>query len=379
VSEQYVEYVEGRLYALFRKEFELCQVKPGERAVVMYDAASRPDYVQAASGALESLDAVVFTIHLPGVARGDMPSPAGIALAAVTAHPTADNGKAAVYAGNSPASSVMAGVASAVDFVVDLARLHHAPGRVEIINAGARMLTVGERPDALERMFPSEDLKRRVMAGVKLMEKAKQMRVTSQAGTDVSCDIDGTTVLYQYGFADAPARYDSWPGGFLATFPNPGSTHGRIVLDVGDLIYHFNRYVESQVALTVEHGYITKIEGGGLDAKLIRGYLESWDDRECFATSHFGWGLNERASWDALQFYDKNSTQGQDGRAVYGGFLWSTGPTPYVKRFVPGHFDIPMRNCSVLLDGEAVVVDGDVVHEKMRVPGFRTSKVPAQA
>ena len=38
---------------------------------------------------------------------------------------------------------------------VDLVRLHHAPGRVEVLKSGARYLTVNERPDMLERCFPT--------------------------------------------------------------------------------------------------------------------------------------------------------------------------------------------------------------------------------
>jgi 2,5-dihydroxypyridine 5,6-dioxygenase len=60
-----------------------------------------------------------------------------------------------------------------------------------------------------------------------------------------------------------------------------------------------------------------------------------------------------------------------DGRAFYGNFLFSTGPNseaggPNNSRC---HIDIPMRGCSVYLDGNPMVIDGDVVAVGQRVEG----------
>ena len=33
----------------------------------------------------------------------------------------------------------------------------------------------------------------------------------------------------------------------------------------------------------------------------------------------------------------------------------------YAKRYSPGHFDLPMRKCSIALDGKDVVVEGQLV------------------
>ena len=39
-------------------------------------------------------------------------------------------------------------------------------------------------------------------------------------------------------------------------------------------------------------------------------------------------------------------------------FLWSTGANQDAGRFTQGHFDLPMRNCTIALDGRVVVKDG---------------------
>ena len=60
-----------------------------------------------------------------------------------------------------------------------------------------------------------------------------------------------------------------------------------------------------------------------------------------------------------------------DGRAYYGNVLFSTGPN-----FEFGgtndthcHLDLPMKNCSLWLDDEPIVRDGEIVPEEMRAPG----------
>jgi 2,5-dihydroxypyridine 5,6-dioxygenase len=38
--------------------------------------------------------------------------------------------------------------------------------------------------------------------------------------------------------------------------------------------------------------------------------------------------------------------------------LWSTGANQYAGRFTEGHFDLPMRHCTIALDGQVVVKEG---------------------
>jgi 2,5-dihydroxypyridine 5,6-dioxygenase len=52
---------------------------------------------------------------------------------------------------------------------------------------------------------------------------------------------------------------------------------------------------------------------------------------------------------------------GVDGRCFEGNFLVSTGPNYVAKRHTACHFDIPMRGCSIFLDGRPIVLDGTVV------------------
>jgi 2,5-dihydroxypyridine 5,6-dioxygenase len=59
-----------------------------------------------------------------------------------------------------------------------------------------------------------------------------------------------------------------------------------------------------------------------------------------------------------MAFYDKADFNGTELRAFAGNFLYSTGANEVAGRHTPGHFDLPLRNCTVLLDGVAVVEQG---------------------
>jgi len=100
------------------------------------------------------------------------------------------------------------------------------------------------------------------------------------------------------------------------------------------------------------------IDGDGLDADLFRSYLAAFGDRESYAVSHVGFGMNRAARWDYLELYDKAQINGTEARAFAGNFLFSTGANENAGRYTAGHFDLPMRNCTIALDGRVVVDAG---------------------
>ena len=66
------------------------------------------------------------------------------------------------------------------------------------------------------------------------------------------------------------------------------------------------------------------------------------------------------ARYEALTMYDRNDINCTELRAVAGNFLYSTGANEFAGRFTRGHFDLPMMDCTIALDGVAVV-DGGVL------------------
>ncbi|QQE07579.1 2,5-dihydroxypyridine 5,6-dioxygenase [Cupriavidus sp. ISTL7] len=256
------------------------------------------------------------------------------------------------------------------DILIDLIGLLHSPEQLDIQKAGTRVLMVVEPPDILARMLAREDTRPRVEAAGRKIAAASTLRITSPAGTDLTYRLGqySHSPILQYGYTDQPA------GGtiFQARSPIPGRTRGergRHRVARGDIIYPFKEFVRGNVRITVRNGFITDIEGG-FDAEHLAHFLAAWNDPDAYAMAHIGWGLDEMALWNGISLINKETAIGQDGRAFYGNVLWSTGPNTDVggTRNTPAHLDIVMKGASLYLDGEPMVLDGDVIPADQRVP-----------
>ena len=97
-----------------------------------------------------------------------------------------------------------------------------SPEQHEILEAGTKILLAVEPPEVLVRMMPTMADRERVLAAAARSERAREMRVTSKAGTDLRCPLGEFPAIAEYGFVDEPGRWDHWPSGFALTFPNEG-------------------------------------------------------------------------------------------------------------------------------------------------------------
>ena len=184
------------------------------------------------------------------------------------------------------------------------------------------------------------------------------MRVTSALGTDLVVDLRGAPCGGTAGFGTTPGSVAHWPGGLCLAFPGQNAVNGRIVMGVGDMNLTFKTYLTSQIDFTIENDFVTAIKGDGIDALHFREYMEAWGDRNAYGMSHVGWGMHPGARWVSAAMYDKRDMQAVEFRALAGSFLWSTGANQYAGRYTLGHFDLPMSNCTIALDGRVVVRDG---------------------
>jgi 2,5-dihydroxypyridine 5,6-dioxygenase len=207
-------------------------------------------------------------------------------------------------------------------------------------------------------MRPDETLETRVRAAAKMLRASRRMTVTSAAGTDLDIDMAGASTVGIWGFTAKPGTLAHWPGGLVVSFPKGRSVNGTLVLDRGDVNLTFKRYLAEPVALTLEQDYVTAIEGSGADAEMMRTYLAAWGERDAYAVSHVGFGMNPRARYEALAMYDQRDFNGTELRAVAGNFLFSTGANEFAGRYTAGHFDIPVMRTTITVDNTVVVRAG---------------------
>jgi 2,5-dihydroxypyridine 5,6-dioxygenase len=339
--------IEAKWIDAFVRVFELCKVQPGEACAILSETQSRRLNVHLAELALARLGATQFHVVVPS-----QPQDAPV--------PVRSTGASNALAGQRAAIEGLKAAGLVVDLTVE--GLLHARELPEVLAGGARLMMISnEHPDALERLVPEPAMEPRVKAAIKRARAAGTMRVVSAAGTDLTVDMRGASTAGVWGWCDRPKTVAHWPGGLVVSFPKAGSVNGTLVLDAGDVNLTFKRYLESPVRLTIEADYMTRIDGNGTDAELMRRYFAAWGDREAYATSHVGWGMNEAARYEALAMYDRRDTNGTEIRAFAGNFLFSTGANEFARRFTKGHFDLPVRNCTITLDGQPVVEEGRLV------------------
>jgi 2,5-dihydroxypyridine 5,6-dioxygenase len=342
-----VDRIEAKWIDTFEAAFRLCEVSAGDEVTILSESQSRAINTHLAELALLRIGAR--PCHLV------VPTPP---LAAPV--PVRSTGSSVALQQIAPVLAALKASKLVVDLTVE--GLMHSDETPVILGAGSRILYISnEHPEALERMAPDASIIPRVLKGRAMMQAAKTMHVTSAAGTDLAIGLEGARIGGNLGATITPGSLATWPGGICSCFPARGTVTGVLVLDEGDINITFKRYLEKPIRLVIEQDYVTAVEGKGTDADLMRAYFDAWNDPEAYGTSHVGWGMNHGARWESLMLYDKGDINGIEARAFAGNFLFSTGANPFADRHTLGHFDLPVRGCTITLDGTPVVIDGKLV------------------
>jgi 2,5-dihydroxypyridine 5,6-dioxygenase len=336
--------LEPRWVAAFVEVMRRCGVEAGDACAVLSESQTRPVLPALAAQALAQVGARAFHVTVP--------SPP-----VTTPVPVRSTGASAALGGQAAVVAALSRCALIVDCTVE--GLQHAAELPQILASGARVLVIShEHPEILERCLPRDEDEEDARRAMRRLKAARRMTVTSRAGTDLVIDLAGARIGGVWGYTRKPGTLTHWPGGLVLAFPAAGAVRGTLVLDRGDVNLTFKRYLADPVRLSIDADHVTAIEGDSPDAELMRGHLAAWDDRAAYAVSHVGWGLNRRARWDAMAFYDKADFNGTELRAFAGNFLYSTGANEVAGRHTLGHFDLPLRGCTIALDGDVVVRDG---------------------
>lgn len=327
------------LIPLFKRSLALSNLKPGETLLIYTDTHTNPHYPAAALGAALDLGAEAFQVTVP------------------TSVPENDQG-------------VLADIWAGVDMVLDLvSTVAHA---YSLLNAaalenGGRVLRCGQPQDVLMRLSPLPEIRQRAKAGAALMEQATTMRVTSDAGTDLTVNVRDRVVLALYSLADEPGRWDNWPSGMVAVGPDETGANGTLVLDINDVILRLGRYVTSPVKMTLRDGLIVDIEGGS-DARLLEDWFASYNEPDAYRIAHIGWGCEHRADWNRMGAYLLEGAV-QDQEAFYGNMQIAFGANTAIFRGANrcrAHMDFPCRKTSIWLDETQVLDHGQFLIDELK-------------
>jgi len=326
------------LVPLFTEVLAACALNKGQTLLVYADNHSPPHYAAAFLQAGQDLGAIPFQITVPATTS---PVESGVIL---------DAWKAS-------------------DLVIDLASYGtsiYRPLRTQSLQTGTRILRVTEPEDVLFRMRPDPVVRDRAKLSEQMVEAAREFQITSSGGTDLVVNKEGRTAFGLWGIADQPGKWDHYPMGLVVVGANRKGTYGTLVVEPGDILLAMQRYATTRITMRIEEGVINQVEGG-LDAELLKQWLESWHDERAYWISHVGWGCDHRADWNRLA--RKGSGGTDDVESFYGVMQIAFGrDTSFLggTNDVPAHMDFDSLHNNIALDGRAVINDGEFVIDELR-------------
>lgn len=244
----------------------------------------------------------------------------------------------------------------------------------DVLFAGVRWLDVNGEETYMRRMFPSEALTTRTRKGAERMGRAETLRITSDAGTDLTLRKRGRKGHAQIGRVDEPGRWDNYGFGLVACAPEEDQTEGVLSFDIGDSLGLFlgpySNLLFQPVRFIFEHGRIARVEGSET-ARAYERFLERLRRTEHYHVGHIGWGTHDRAVWGGPNF-----TVG-DWESYYGNVMVHLGhnifdtpvansglggrSAPTTDWPVPPHSGGVVLNHSLWLDGEQILDHGRIV------------------
>ena len=336
---EYYEYELGKAADVLVKE--LFKLKEGEEFVITADTESDPRVVDATARAAFSAGAKPIVVWLP--------SPLGVGKAADPMLP----------------QRTLTAMLKEADAWVEFNNkwlLYSTPWDIAVReNEKLRYLClVGMNVDMMVRCIGRVNypvLKRFLEKVVELTREAKEVRITTPAGTDVVFENDPRHPFFlEDGYADKPGIH--MMAGQIGWAPKVGSVNGVIVFD-GSLVPPIGK-LEHPVKLHVEDDRVIEIEGEQ-EAAEFKAWLEGFEDPNMFLIAHVCYGFHPNAKLTGNILEDER---------VWGCTEWGLGSIdpmtlPPEGRPAKSHTDGICLNSSVWLDGVQLLDKGRVIHPEL--------------
>ena len=321
---------------------EVFQVKPGETVVITCDTASDMELVDATASSVYSAGAKPMTITTA--------TPAGVGKAADPEIPV----------------EALTGVLCAADVWIEYNHqwlLYSTPFEIAMEkNPKLRyMCLVDFDTNLLIRTVGNVNiptLQTFMKAFTEKNKKAKTMRVTTPAGTDVSFEIEPRHKLCcDCGDASVPGMH--MMAGQINVVPRFGTIQGKIVFD-GTITPPFGTVPSQPVVLNIKDSIVTSMEGGPEAAEYWK-FLESFDDEGMFKLAHIAYGFNPGAHLNGNVVEDER---------VWGCTEWVIGyvspiDAPPAGQDAASHTDGISLNSSVWWDGVQIMDEGKIVDPEL--------------
>lgn len=225
----------------------------------------------------------------------------------------------------------------------------HTQARKEASKKGVRIATLpGITEDIMQRTLNADyqRIAKLSMLFADLLSKGSHVHISTPAGTDLTLSIAGRDGHPDTGINHAPGDLGNLPAGEAYVAPVEGTAEGVFVIDgamagIGVL--------ETPIKLTVEKGYVSKIEGGQ-EGKKLEATLDEYG-KEARNIAELGIGTNDQAILSGRVLEDEK-VMGTVHIALgnnfgFGGICQ-----------IPLHLDGILLNPTLTIDGQVVIKDG---------------------
>jgi leucyl aminopeptidase (aminopeptidase T) len=168
--------------------------------------------------------------------------------------------------------------------------LSHTTARIEAVDAGARMATLPGITDGVFLMgldADYESIREECAKVLSQVEDAREVRVTSPQGTDITFEIGDRDWMEDTGIVHEPGAFSNLPAGEV--FVSPDSGGGTVVVD-GTMMPHGELEEGQRVRFEVEDGMVTHIEDDALRAEVESAADEAGE--EAYNLAELGIGTN---------------------------------------------------------------------------------------
>lgn len=225
----------------------------------------------------------------------------------------------------------------------------HTQARYEAQAAGARVIIL---PESHENILLSKGLsadfvalKPKVEKLADILSKGKEVRITTEKGTDFTISIAGREGRALTGFANSK---DVSAAHCIEASIAPVEGTGQGVLVVDGSIPGVG-LIETPVTVTIEKGRAVSITGG-LEAEMFSHILKNKNDESnsIYQVGEFGIGMNPECELE-------NSMLSDEG--VFGTVHVALGTNAYIGGTVKakGHYDMVIKDATIMIDGEVVL------------------------
>lgn len=184
----------------------------------------------------------------------------------------------------------------------------------------------------------------------RIVDAGSDVHVWSEEGTDLRMQLGEYRTLWRGGAVKA-GELQILPAGNIARVPDAESLGGTLVIDRTICANDYKELVEP-IVLEVAAGKVTQVTGG-LQAKLLRTFLESLNDERAYHLTELGIGTNPLCRWSGIGAPSEDTHQAGTVAFALGCDTHVGGVTP-----APVHIDMTMRFPSLSVDGQQIIGEG---------------------